>query len=94
MEESQAIIGILFISAIAIAGFFVITGGGVGAAISQSYVACCCNILTVSGPQVLVRNQIQTFAGDCNEACKYYEDAFQADHGVIFPQEGFCAANP
>ncbi len=92
MEETQAIIGILLISAVAMAGFFVIKEGTTGAEVSQSYVACCCNILTTNGPQVFVRSQIQTFAGNCETACERYE--LEEGRGMVFPQEGLCAANP
>jgi len=94
MEEVQAMLGILLVSAIALTGYFVISGGGAGAVISQNYVACCCNILVTDGQQVLVRNQIQTFAADCQTACSYYQDATVGDKGRVFPQTGLCAANP
>ena len=89
MEETRAIIGILVISAIALTSYFVIEANVSGAEISQSYVACCCNILVSDGQQFLVRDQIQTFAGSCTEACTRYKD-----EGAVFPQEGLCAANP
>ncbi len=89
MEETQAILGILLVSALALTGYFVIGGGSEGAAISQSYVACCCNILTTDGTQVLVRSQIQTFADNCETACQRY-----SDEGTVFPQQGLCVMNP
>jgi hypothetical protein len=93
MEEAQAIIGILLISAVAATGYFVINSGTTGAQVSQSYVACCCNILTVNDAnQVFVRSQIQMFAGDCQSACQRYE--LEAGRGMVFPQQGLCAANP
>jgi hypothetical protein len=92
MEEAQAILGVLLISAVAATGYFVINAGATGAQTSQSYIACCCNILTTSGPQVIVRSQIQTFAGNCQTACQRYE--LEAGRGMVFPQQGLCAANP
>jgi hypothetical protein len=91
MEETKAMLGILLISAIAVTSYFVITSGLSGAATSQSYVACCCNVLATDGQQVLVRSQIQTFAGSCTQACQKYEEL---PSEVVFPQEGLCAANP
>ncbi len=91
MEEIQAILGILIISAIALTGYFVLNEGGAGAAISQSYLSCCCNILANDGgAQVFVRSQIQTFADSCKQAC----DLNYAGQGKIFSQEGLCAVNP
>jgi hypothetical protein len=90
MEEIQAMLGILIISAIALTGYFVLNQGGAGAAISQSYISCCCNILANDGTQFLVRSQIQTFADSCKQAC----DLNYAGQGKIFSQEGLCAVNP
>ena len=92
MEEAQAILGILLISAVATTGYFVINSGTTGAEVSQSYIACCCNVLTVNGDQIFVRSQIQTFAGNCETACERYE--LEEGRGMVFPQQGLCAANP
>ncbi len=94
MEEAKAIMGILLISVVAASSYFVMESRADAAAFSESYVACCCNILATDGQQVFVRNQIQTFAGDCTIACRYYQDAVVGDTGRVFPQEGLCAANP
>ena len=94
MEEAKAIIGILLISALAFTSYLVVTGGSAGAVISQPYQTCCCNILVTDGSQqLLVRNQVQTFAPNCDVACSRYQDAI-VGKGVIFPQEGLCAENP
>ncbi len=90
MEEIQAIIGVLLISAIATAGYFVITEGWAGAAVQRNYLSCCCNILANDVQQVLVRSSLQTYADDCQTACDYN----YAGQGKIFAQEGLCAANP
>jgi hypothetical protein len=90
MEEIQAMLGILVVSAIALTGYFVLSEGSVGAAMSQSYMSCCCNILAEDGTQVLVRSQIQTFADSCSQAC----DMNYAGQGKIFSQQGLCAVNP
>ncbi len=90
MEEIQAMLGILVVSAIALTGYFVLTDGSAGAAMSQSYLDCCCNILAEDGGQVLVRSQIQTFADNCKQAC----DLNYAGQGKIFAQDGLCAVNP
>jgi len=90
MEEIQAMLGILVISAIALTGYFVLAQGGAGAAISQTYLSCCCDILTDDGQQYLVRSQIQTFADTCQQAC----DFNYAGQGKIFSQDGLCALNP
>ncbi len=90
MEEIQAMLGILIVSAIALTGYFVITNGSEGAAISQTYLSCCCNILADDGGQVFVRSQIQTFADSCKQAC----DFNFAGQGKIFAQDGLCAVNP
>jgi hypothetical protein len=90
MEEIQAMLGILIISAIALTGYFVLNEGGAGAAISQGYMSCCCNILANDGGnQFFVRSQIQTYADNCKQAC----DINYAGQGKIFSQEGLCAAN-
>lgn len=90
MEEIQAMLGILVISAIALTGYFVLSNGSAGAAMSQSYMSCCCNILAEDGSQYLVRSQIQTFADSCKQAC----DMNYAGQGKIFAQQGLCAVNP
>lgn len=94
MEERTAIYGVLLIGAISVASYLVISSGALGAVTSQSYVACCCNILAEEGygaqkEQAVVRSQIQTYAGNCKQACQYY-----ADQGTVFAQEGYCALNP
>ncbi len=85
MEEIQAMLGVLLISAVALSGYFVFAQGGTGAAVS--YVTCCCNILTqdTNGNQFLVRSQTQTFENTCEDACKPYRD-----EGHVFAQEGLC----
>ncbi|MEM3154761.1 MAG: hypothetical protein QW165_04325 [Candidatus Woesearchaeota archaeon] len=90
MEEIHAMLGILIVSAIALTGYFVLSDGGAGAAVSRDYLACCCNILAKDNGQVLVRSQIQTFADNCKQACDYN----YAGQGKIFAQDGLCAANP
>ncbi len=89
MEEKNAIMGILLVSALAVTGYFVLDSGAQGAVPSQSYVGCCCNILVADGNQILVRSQIQTFAANCQIACERY-----TDEGYVFPQAGFCGVNP
>ncbi len=90
MEETQAIIGVLLISAIAFTGYLVINNGSAGAAVKQDYLKCCCNILASNGQQVLVRSSLQTFSTDCQTACEYN----YAGQGDIFAQEDLCANNP
>lgn len=91
MEESKAIIGILFIAAISLTAYFVITDGLSGAAVSENYQSCCCHILAEEGfakqkQQAIFTSQIQTRAENCREACQYY-----AGQGNVFAQEGLCA---
>ena len=87
MEEIHAMLGILLIAAIAMTSYFVFASGGIGAAVSQTYSTCCCDILTgTTGEQFLVRSQIQTFENTCQDACKRYEGS-----GHVFAQEGLCA---
>ncbi len=90
MEEQQAILGVLLISAIAVTSYFVMTGGGAGAAVKQEYLECCCNILADDGQQVLVRSSLQTYSDNCQSACQFN----YAGQGDIFAQDGLCAANP
>ena len=88
MNEAKAVLGILAISALFFTGYLVMTNGGTGAAVSQTYIACCCNILITEGDQMLIRSQVQTFADDCASACERY-----SGEGYIFPQQGFCGVN-
>lgn len=104
MEETKAIAGILIIMAISITAYFVLTSGTSGAVV-QYQSCCCNMLITepaqgiqqilsrgqlgASGPQTLVRSQIQTYANNCNEACKNYEA-----YGKVFAQQGLCADNP
>jgi hypothetical protein len=89
MEETKVMLGILLISAIAVTFYLVASTGTQGAAISQSYIACCCNILDTDGEQVFIRGQVQTWADNCEAACQRY-----SHQGYVFPQTGLCAANP
>lgn len=84
MDERTAILGILLVAALTVSSYFVITQGSTGMASTQSYVACCCNILTNDGSAV-VQSQIQTYAPSCDQACAYY-----SDQGRVFAQQGFC----
>ena len=91
MEETKAIIGILFIAAISLTAYFVITDGLSGAAVSQDYQSCCCHILAQQGiakhkQQAIFTSQIQTRAENCREACQYY-----AGQGNVFAEDGLCA---
>lgn len=89
MEEIHAMLGVLLISAVALSGYFVFAQGGAGAAVSQNYITCCCNILTQdnNGNQFIVRSQTQTFENTCEDACKPYRT-----QGHVFAQEGLCQA--
>ncbi|PIN75535.1 hypothetical protein COV18_03195 [Candidatus Woesearchaeota archaeon CG10_big_fil_rev_8_21_14_0_10_37_12] len=88
MDETYATIGILVLSVIAVTGYIIIESGNTGAAITQNYISCCCNILTDQG-DLLVRSQIQTFEDSCNIACQRYTTG-----GRVFSQEGLCTLNP
>lgn len=88
MDEGYAALGILLVAAFAMTAYFAV-GSGTAGAVSQDYLACCCNILTDNGGQHLVRTQIQMHADDCSEACERY-----SQYGRVFAQKGLCAENP
>ena len=90
MEERNAMIGILLIAAISLASYFVVANGLAGAATSENYRSCCCNILAQDdGNQYLVRSQVQMHAADCSQACLRYRKG-----GQVFSQDGLCQENP
>jgi len=89
MEERLALFGVLLIMAISISTYLIVAQGNTGLAFEQTYQSCCCNILTQTKDQFLIRSQIQTFAPNCTAACSSYNVS-----GKVFPQQGLCSNNP
>lgn len=81
MDEQTAIMGILIITAVSVAFFFVADYNNSGAAVVNNYQICDCKF--VVGGEIFER-QVQSNAPNCDVACYRY-----ADNGELIIQGAY-----